>query len=166
MGAWAFRTPAALVLQPNAAAAPRCPCPGASQASAQVSGSWFWREAWEAEAARGSPADRGTSEDPGGPAPPTGPFRISHEVAPGRHLPALAIKARLGICRLCPQDWLPGPSPNLNRPLHISGSGQGWEVNWVGTIRPHSTSRFLKPAGRAQRSVRVEEMGFVGKAPL
>lgn len=100
----------------------------------QVAGSRFWHGAWEALRIRG------TSEDPGRPAPPTGPSGFCHEVAPGRLLPALAIKARLGIL----QALLPGPAPRAkshwNGPLHISGSAQGWEVSWLGTIRPHSST--------------------------
>lgn len=88
----------------------------------------------------GSPADWGTSEDPGRPAPPTGPSGFCREVAPGRLLAALAIKARLGILQALP----PGPAPKAkshrNGPLHISGSAQGWEVSWLGTTRPHSST--------------------------
>lgn len=127
---------------PHPGTGPPAHCHGRSQASAP--GRWLVALAWGLGSGSCGVGEAlriwGTSEDPGRPAPPTGPSGFCHKVAPGCLLPALAIKARLGILQALP----PGPAPRAkchrNGPLHISGSAQGWEVSWLGTTRPHSST--------------------------
>lgn len=112
---------------------------------AQITGSWFWRGAWEAEAATGKACGSGNL---GG----SWPLRSAH-----RPFPLLprggAWWSPLGTRRPCFQDWLPEPSRTpvgkfSSQGLPQGGRSVGWEQFDHTLFLPTS---LLKAAVRAHR---------------